>query len=234
MKLDQHFLDDEEIAKLAVSLCNIKKEDVVVEIGPGNGELTKFIPECRLILIEKDRKLAERLKQNYNVIVGNGVEEIKKIDFDYLISSVPYSICEPLIRELFLHDFKKAVLILPENFVENLHEKESSISFLAKEFLKIKKIKKIEREKFKPNPRVDSYLVEISPKKAAGILKKIYLQHDKKLKNALREAIVDIKKKTKREAREIIERMKINQNTLNKNVKMLSFHELRYIKEATK
>ncbi len=51
MNLDQHFLKDVAIAELAVSICKIKKDDIVVEIGPGNGELTKFIPECRLTLI---------------------------------------------------------------------------------------------------------------------------------------------------------------------------------------
>ena len=234
MSLDQHFLKDREIAESAVSLCNIKKDDIVVEIGPGNGELTKFIPECRLTLIEKDKRLAGRLKDRYKVIIGNGVDEIKKIEFDYLISSVPYSICEPLIRELFLHRFKKAVLILPRYFIDNFDTKDSSLSFLAKEFLDIKIVMGIKRDNFQPRPRVDSYLVEITPKKSGGILRKIYLQHDKKVKNALREAIVEVKSKTKKQANEIIDAMKITENTLNKNVRMLSFHELKYLKEATK
>ena len=234
MNLDQHFLKDEEVAELAVSICKIKKTDVVVEIGPGNGELTKFIPECRLTLIEKDKRPAGRLKPNYKVIVGNGVEIIKKIDFDYLISSVPYSICEPLMRELFLHSFKKAVLILPKYFIDNIEAKETSLSFLANEFLEIKIAKEIEREKFQPKPRVDSYLVELKPKKADDILKKMYLQQDKKVKNALREAIIEINSKTKKQANEAIKTMKISPKTLNKNVRMLSYHELKYLKEATK
>ena len=234
MNLDQHFLKDEAMAELAVSMCKIKKTDVVVEIGPGNGELTKFIPECKLTLIEKDKRLAGRLKPNYKVILGNGVEIIKKIDFDVLISSVPYSICEPLMRELFLHEFRVASLIMPKNFVDNIESNETSLSFLAKEFLEIKIVKDIERENFFPMPRVDSYLVEIKPKKAAEILKKMYLQQDKKVKNALREAIVEINSKTKKQANEAIKAMKISPKTLDKNVRMLSFHELKYIKEATK
>ncbi len=61
----------------------------------------------------------------------------------------------------------------------------------------------------------------------------MYLQQDKKVKNALREAIVQAKKMTKRQANELIEKMKISENTLNKNVRMLSFHELAYLKEFT-
>ena len=188
MNLDQHFLIDEETAKLVVSLCEIKKEDIVVEIGGGNGEVTKFIPKCNLTIIEKDKQLAGRLKQKFpeaRIMTGEGVSAIKKIDFDCLISSVPYSICEPLIRELFLHSFKKAVLILPRYFINNIESNETSLSFLAEEFLEIEIIKEIERERFFPRPRVDSYLVEVKPKKSEGILKKMYLQQDKKLKNAM-------------------------------------------------
>lgn len=237
MKLDQHFLIDEEIAKLSVALCEIRKNDIVIEIGPGNGELTRFIPECRLMLVEKDKHLADGLKRKFpdaRIINNEGVSAIKRIDFDFLISSVPYSICEPLLRELFLHDFKKAVLILPQYFINNIETNETSLSILAKEFLEIKIIKEIERKRFFPRPRVDACLVEVIPKKSEGILKKMYAQQDKKVKNALREAIVDVLKKTKKQAKEMMKSMKISGKTLDKNVRMLSYHELRYIKEATK
>lgn len=235
MKLDQHFLIDDHVAKSAVALCDIKKEDDVVEIGPGHGELTKFIPECRLVLIEKDGDLARNLKKRYErIIQGEGIDEIKYIKFDFLISSVPYSISEPLIRQLFIHDFKKAVLILPANFVDNLEAKDSSLSFLANEFLEIRKVEFVERVKFDPKPRVDSYVVEFKKKKGNKILEEICLQKDKKVKNALREAVVRIQNKTKNQAREIVDNWKINENTLTKNVKMLSYHELTYLKEVTK
>ena len=237
MNLDQHFLTDEEIAKLVVSLCEIKKNDIVVEIGGGNGEITKFIPKCNLTVMEKDKKLAEKLKQRFpdaKIIHGDGVGAIKRIDFDFLVSSVPYSICEPLMRELLLHSFKKAVLILPQYFINNIESNETSLSFLAKEFLEIKIIKEIEREKFFPRPMVDSYLVEVKPKKSDGILKKMYLQQDKKVKNALREAIAEVLKRTKKQANETIKGLKITDKTLNKNIRMLSYHELKYLREATK
>jgi 16S rRNA A1518/A1519 N6-dimethyltransferase RsmA/KsgA/DIM1 with predicted DNA glycosylase/AP lyase activity len=230
MKLDQHFLTDENTAKSAVELCDIKKDDTVVEIGPGNGELTKFIPKCKLILIEKDEALAKKLKTKYErVINGSGVDEIKNIKFDYLISSVPYSISEPLMRELFLHEFKKAVLILPANFVDNIESKETSLSFLANEFLEIKRISFIDRNMFMPKPRVDSYLIEVKIKKTSPILQSFYMQQDKKAKNALREAIVQAGHKTKKQAREMMEKLNISEKTSAKNVRMLSYHELKYI-----
>ena len=63
-----------------------------------------------------DYELVEKLKEKFNakILVGDGVEQLSRRHFDFLISSVPYSISEPLISELMLHNFKKAVLILPE------------------------------------------------------------------------------------------------------------------------
>ena len=224
-----------KIARLAVSLLNAKHDDVIVEIGPGHGELTKFIPDCNLILIEKDEALLKEIKiKSAKKIHGDGVENIKRRDFDCLISSVPYAICEPLIRELFLHNFKKAVLILPENFTKRLENNETSLSFLAKELLDIKTIMKIGREKFEPSPRVDSLLVEIKRRKGNALIEKMCLQLTKKTKNALAEAFADVNGLTKKEARAAVEKMGISKRALEKTVRMLSYHELKYIKDTTK
>ncbi len=234
MKLDQHFLQDDEVAKLAVSLCKIRKSDAVVEIGPGHGELTKFIPECNLTIIEKDEKLLKGIKKDAKKIHGDGVDNIKNREFDYLISSVPYAICEPLFRELILHHFKKAVLILPESFVKKMEGNETSLSFLKNEFLDVRKIKRIGKEKFSPVPKTDSFIVEVRKKQGSPVMEKMSLQPTKKTKNALREAIADSTGRTKKQARGVIEKMGLNKRTLEKNVRMLSFHELRYIKDTTK
>jgi len=232
MKLDQHFLVNEKIAKLMASGCKIDEKSTVVEIGPGNGEVTRFIPKCNLTLIEKDGELAEKLKQKFNakIVVGDGVSELRKRDFDFLISSVPYSISEPLVRELMLHGFKKAVLILPEKFIESILEPRTSFSFIANNLLGIKIIKTLEKSDFEPEPGTSSVVVGIAKnKKASRILEKLYLQQDKKLKNALREAIVEIKKTTKNKAREIIENLDLDKQSLDKSLKTVSLEVIRQI-----
>ena len=232
MILDQHFLVNEEIAKLMVSRCNINEKSVVVEIGAGNGEVTKFIPKCSLTLIEIDKELADKLKQKFNakIIVGDGISELKKRDFDFLISSVPYSISEPLIREIMLHDFKKAILILPEKFAEHILNAETSFAFIANNLLDLKIIKKLEKGDFEPSPKVNSVVVEIiKNKKANKVLEKVVLQHDKKLKNALREAIVEVRKKTKKEAKETIKKYEIDEETLGRSIEKASTEVLEKI-----
>lgn len=228
--IDQHFLIDENIAKAAVNLCPIKKKDKVVEVGPGHGELTKFIPDCDLIVVEKDESLAKEIKKG-KVIVGDGVAVLKKMDFDFLISSVPYSISEPLLRELILHEFRKAVLILPLKFVKQLGEKESSLSFLSNEFLEVKEVEMIPKDKFDPAPRVDSYLIEVTPKKGSEMMSQLCVQLTKKTKNALIEALSIVKNITRKEARRYLEGKNVSKKTLEKTVRMLSYHELKWIKE---
>jgi len=232
MKLDQHFLINEEAAKLMVSRCKITKESIVIEIGPGNGEVTKFIPRCNLTLVEKDEILAEKLKGKFSakIITGDGVEELRKRDFDFLISSVPYSIAEPLIRELMIHDFKKAVLILPENFVQNILSPQTSFSMIANNLLEIKIIKELEKTDFEPEPKANSTAVEITKnKKANKVLENVYRQHDKKLKNALREALVEVRKITKKQAREIIGKLELHEFVVNKGIDRISAAELQKI-----
>ncbi|HEY4496678.1 MAG TPA: 16S rRNA (adenine(1518)-N(6)/adenine(1519)-N(6))-dimethyltransferase RsmA [Candidatus Paceibacterota bacterium] len=66
--LGQNFLTDISVLKKIVRAVDIKKGDVVVEIGPGHGELTKYLLEAkptRLILIEKDGRLIGGLHKKF-------------------------------------------------------------------------------------------------------------------------------------------------------------------------
>ena len=62
MKLDQHFLTNEAIARGIVSFLNVKDKESVLEIGPGKGILSQYIK--RATLVEIDSGLAEELKNN--------------------------------------------------------------------------------------------------------------------------------------------------------------------------
>ena len=65
--LDQHFLVDENIIKTFIDSCEISKDDIVLEIGPGKGVLTKYLNEQ-----------AKKLLVNFEVVIegeGNKVFE---------------------------------------------------------------------------------------------------------------------------------------------------------------
>ena len=67
--LGQNFLIDEKILNLIVSLGNINSNDIVLEVGPGTGNLTEKILKKapkKIIVVEKDTSLSMNLKKKFN------------------------------------------------------------------------------------------------------------------------------------------------------------------------
>ena len=184
MKSDQHFLIDFEIAKQIVSFLEIKKNEKVLEIGPGKGVLTQYL-NGNITVIEIDKNLCKELKEKFpNVKVIN--KNILKYNgnFDKIISNVPYSICEPLMKKLMKMEFKKAILIVPINFMNK-----GVLNLLMLHFFEITELMQINRAAFYPIPKIDSKVLEIKHKELNDkekLLRDIYIQSDKKLKNVLK------------------------------------------------
>ena len=187
MKYDQHFMIDVEVAKNIVSFLDIKENEKVLEIGSGKGVLTQFL-KGNITVVEVDKKLCKKLKEkfpnikiiNANILDYNG-------NFDKIISNVPYSICEPLMNKLVKTNFKKAILTVPDKFLEK-----GVLNLVMKHFFEINKIIDINKHAFYPVPKVNSKVLEIKHKKLnlkEELLKNIYIQSDKKLKNVLKEKI---------------------------------------------
>lgn len=106
--LGQHFLHDAGVARRIANLLEISQADVVLEIGPGPGALTRHLLDDaprRLICLEKDRELAPRLKAAHPRLeiilmdalqapwerIGNAFPGIK------LAGNLPYNIASPLM-----------------------------------------------------------------------------------------------------------------------------------------
>ncbi|MCD6274904.1 MAG: hypothetical protein J7J15_02680 [Candidatus Aenigmarchaeota archaeon] len=234
MKLDQHFIIDANVLLKITELAKIKKNEIVLEIGAGTGNLTKLLlNKAKFVYaIEKDEKLFSELKKINNKklkpILGNALK-INFPNFDKLVADIPYSISEPLIQRLIYEDFKLAVLLFPENFVKTLLEKNTKLSLISKLFFEIKLDQEVFPESFYPKPKVLSRIVLIKPKitkKHELILKEFIKQRDKKAKNALREAIIRGSGKTKREVRNILKDFEID-----KKVASLSLKELKKIRK---
>ena len=78
MKWGQNFLRDTKILKKIADFADIKKEDVVVEIGPGEGGLTEILLEraAKVVAIEKDEKLVEFLNEKFKYQISKSKLEI--------------------------------------------------------------------------------------------------------------------------------------------------------------
>ena len=114
--LSQNFLKDKNIANKIVNLTNIKNR-LILEIGPGYGFLTDNILEKKpkkILLIEKDWKLKEKLYEKYKKnkieIIGEDVLRTNFNNFKNLIiiSNLPYNISSKIIVlfsfiKIFIH-----------------------------------------------------------------------------------------------------------------------------------
>ena len=246
--LDEQQLIDSDLIKRFVDYCKIKKDETVLEIGLGIGNITKHLleKECKVICIEKNPKfipvLEERFKDNKNlkIIQGNAL----KIDLpqhDRHISNLPYMICEAFFQRTLRLQFLSAVYIVPLNFSETLtakfnDEKYTKLTWIADLFYSISIIEKIPPSSYLPKPKIITSIISIKPKynsdKSEILLKTMLKQGDKYTKNALREALIRASIcNTKNHARRTIDQFLLSPKILDKRVSRLSLEELRFLKK---
>jgi len=108
--LGQHFLIDQTIARKIVDVLKLNPEDVLLEIGPGEGALTHFLAHRtkKLLLVEVDRRAIRRLMEQYQ---NEAVEILEKdfLEIDLreiaerlhhklrVVGNIPYYITTPIL-----------------------------------------------------------------------------------------------------------------------------------------
>jgi 16S rRNA (adenine1518-N6/adenine1519-N6)-dimethyltransferase len=103
-ELGQHFLVDENILGVIGRLAELAAEDVVLEIGPGLGVLTRYLAErvARVHAVEIDRTLEPQLRDlgdNVELEFGDALKVDLRTDATKLVSNLPYNVATPLIVE---------------------------------------------------------------------------------------------------------------------------------------
>ncbi|MBR2600829.1 methyltransferase, partial [Candidatus Saccharibacteria bacterium] len=86
--LSQHFLRNPRIALMLIGHSNIKKRDLVVEIGAGSGVITSALAKrCRqVIAVETDHETAEKLRAN---LAKYNIENVTVVEQDFLEFQLP-------------------------------------------------------------------------------------------------------------------------------------------------
>ncbi len=103
-KFGQHFLADANILGVIERLAELGPDDVVLEIGPGEGVLTRFLAErvARVHAVEIDRDLEPALRDialNVDVVFGDALQLELPQDATKLVANLPYNVATPLIVE---------------------------------------------------------------------------------------------------------------------------------------
>lgn len=183
-RLGQYFLINQSKIKKIVDALEIKSNDTIIEIGPGHGELTKYLLQSQpraIITIEKDKKLARHLKQNFQssifnfqIIEGDVLKILPQINTKYkiqdtrykIVGNIPYYITGKLLRIIgeMENKPKLGVFTLQKEVAQRIAAKLPRMNLLAASvqyWAEPKIIDYISKKDFQPQPNVDSAIIKL-------------------------------------------------------------------------
>jgi len=183
--LGQNFLIDENILNIITELGNINNEDLVLEVGPGTGNLTQKILEKKpksFTIIEKDKKLVDFLKKKFNKKIDIINEDMLKFSYEknlnkriIVFGNLPYNISTQILSKWIkikkLENFcKKFILMFQKEVADRIIAKDNSknygrLSIISNWKMNVKKIMDIDPKSFRPIPKVKSSILTFEPKK---------------------------------------------------------------------
>lgn len=178
-RFGQHFLRDRRVLARIVDVIAPAVDDVLVEIGPGEGALTRALLErvARLEAIEIDRDLAARLEAQFSperLTVHRG--DALRFDFAALPSGVrlvgnlPYNVSTPLLFHLagYAERVRDMHFMLQREVVERMVARHSTpaygrLSVALQTRFRMEKLFNVPPSAFRPPPTVESAVVRLIP-----------------------------------------------------------------------
>ena len=188
--LGQNFLIDENVINKIVDCSEIKKEDCVIEIGPGLGTLTKELLEKagEVVCVELDKKMIPILKDRFALYKNFELvnDDILKIDLKKLIdekknkgfkeikivANLPYYITTPIIMKLLEEklDLKSIIVMVQKEVADRLiavpSDKDTgAITYSVYYYAKGEEILEVPKTSFIPEPEVTSKVIKLDIRK---------------------------------------------------------------------
>jgi 16S rRNA (adenine1518-N6/adenine1519-N6)-dimethyltransferase len=176
--LGQNFLISPRITENIALSANLQKNELVLEIGPGKGALTKELLRhgAKVLAVEKDDRLIPLLEEMFasEIRVGKLTlihGDILEIQLDEylkepykLVANIPYYITGELLRLFLSRDTKPEMIILmvQKEISDRLRDtKESILSLAVKSYGNVSLVTNVSRGNFFPIPNVDSAVIKI-------------------------------------------------------------------------
>ena len=246
--LGQNFLTDKNIIKSIVDVGFITDNDVILEVGPGTGNLTEFIfkknPK-QIYAIEKDYNLVNFLNEKFEGKIKIINEDILNFKINnvsnekfIIYGNLPYNISTQILTQWIVDQqqfssIKKLILMFQKEVANRIIAKINSknygrLSIISNWKLNIKKEFDINPKSFFPKPKVDSTLLSFVPRKDFFHIKKpanlekitriFFNQRRKMIKNPLRQIFKD--------PDQIAEKLKLNINLRPQNLSPKNYFDI--------
>ena len=181
--LGQNFLVNHGVLNKIIVAAEIKKDDIILEVGPGTGNLTKKLASAakEVIAVEKDGRLIDQLKTkfsengNVKIIEGDILEfnpeaySLKSGEYK-IVANIPYYIPSHFLRIIFesagwrMAQPKLIVLMIQKEVAQRIMAKPPHMNLLALSvqfYAEPKIISSVSRGSFQPMPKVDSAIIKL-------------------------------------------------------------------------
>ena len=246
--LGQNFLIDKNIIKSIVNIGDVKKNNVILEVGPGTGNLTEYILKKnpkKIFVIEKDSNLVNLLNGKFGDKINILNKDILKFDLNniskekiIIFGNLPYNISTKILTQWITTPekfkcYKKLILMFQKEVADRILAKTNSrnygrLSIISNWRLNIKKEFNISPQCFFPKPKVDSTLLSFVPKKEFYYIKNpenlekitriFFNQRRKMIKNPLRQIFKNPEK--------VAVNFKLNLNLRPQNLSPLTYFNI--------
>ncbi|PSO45675.1 MAG: ribosomal RNA small subunit methyltransferase A [Parcubacteria group bacterium SW_6_46_9] len=181
--LGQHFLTDNQVIEDILDAGEIVASDTILEIGPGNGVLTENLLKKagRVIAVEKDPKLAEKLQTDFeSQIAANKLkilhEDIRDITLEdteirtnnyKIIANIPYYLTSDILQQFLAHENQpqRMVLLTQKEVAKRItcaDDKHSRLSIFVQAYGNPELVRVVKKNSFNPSPKVDSAILKIT------------------------------------------------------------------------
>ena len=213
--LGQNFLRDENIINKIAEEISAFSHDLIVEIGPGRGALTKKLVKKNTfyLALEIDKDLSDILQKYESDKAQIIYEDILKVDLNnylkdltyerlFIVGNLPYYITTPIIEKIIQSNLKitKLVIMVQKEVAERFMAQPKSkdygyFTLYLRYFFDIKKVCDVSKNCFWPVPKVESMVISLEPRenkpnvdilKYQEFLKTCFTQKRKILKNNLK------------------------------------------------
>ena len=245
--LGQNFLIDRKILEKIVNVAPIKNK-IILEIGPGTGNLTSFILKKKpkkLVVIEKDKDLVLKLTNIFNEQISIINDDVLNVNENLLFNknvvvfgNLPYNISTEILSKWIVNSnnnfwFDHLVLMFQKEVADRIIAEFNTsyygrLSILANWKLDIKKICDIKPESFSPRPKINSSLLFFTPKENFVKIKnpknlekitRIFFSHRRKMLKKPFNQIFNGNQK-------ILDKLKINLKLRPQNLDLSTYYKL--------